>query len=99
MAGSTATMAGVVRHAIAAGLPVPEVAAAASTTPARVLGIDDRAGAICPGLEADLVVCDHAFRLRAVMAGGQWLSGAPKDPQGKASPSLRNAGPYSGGSG
>src|ERR1019366_593854 len=38
IAGSTATMAGVVRQAVAAGLPVPDVAAAASTTPARVLG-------------------------------------------------------------
>ena len=39
IAGSTATLADVVRHAIAAGLPVPDVAAAASTTPARVLGL------------------------------------------------------------
>src|SRR5439155_11386518 len=38
IAGSTATMAGVVRHAVAAGLPVIDVAAAASTNPARVLG-------------------------------------------------------------
>jgi N-acetylglucosamine-6-phosphate deacetylase len=73
IAGSTATMASVVRHAIAAGLPVPEVAAAASTTPARVLGIDDRTGALRPGLAADLVVCDDEFRLRAVMVRGQWL--------------------------
>ena len=58
IAGSTATMAGVVRHAIAAGLPVAEVAAAASTTPARVLGVGSRTGALCAGLDADLVVCD-----------------------------------------
>ncbi|HWM99474.1 MAG TPA: N-acetylglucosamine-6-phosphate deacetylase, partial [Streptosporangiaceae bacterium] len=48
IAGSTATMAGVVRHAIAAGLPVTEVAAAASTTPARVLGLGGRTGALRP---------------------------------------------------
>ena len=77
IAGSTATMAGVVRHAMAAGLSVPDVAAAASATPARVLGIDGRVGALCPCLEADLVICDDEFRLRAVMAGGQWLSGVP----------------------
>ena len=75
--GSTATMAGVVRHALAAGLPVTEVAAAASTTPARVLGIDDRTGALRPGLAADLVVCDAEFRLRAVMRQGRWLAGPP----------------------
>ena len=59
IAGLTATMASVVRHAVAAGLPVTDVAAAASTTPARVLGLDDRAGALCAGLDADLVVCDE----------------------------------------
>jgi N-acetylglucosamine-6-phosphate deacetylase len=77
IAGSTATMAGVVRHALAAGLPVTEVAAAASTTPARVLGIGDRTGALRPGLAADLVVCDDTFFLRAVMRQGQWLTGLP----------------------
>jgi len=73
IAGSTATMAGVVRHAVAAGLPVTEVAAAASTTPAGVLGLGDRTGALRPGLRADLVVCDENLRLRAVMRQGQWL--------------------------
>ena len=73
IAGSTATLADVVRHAIAAGLPVPDVAAAASTTPARVLGLADRTGALRPGLAADLVVCDDDFRPRAVMRHGEWL--------------------------
>jgi len=77
IAGSTATMEGVVRHAVAAGVPVPEVAAAASTTPARVLGLGDRTGALRPGLAADLVVCDDEFGLSAVMRHGQWLSGFP----------------------
>jgi N-acetylglucosamine-6-phosphate deacetylase len=77
IAGSTATMAGVVRHAVAAGLPVTEVAAAASTTPARVLGLSDRTGALHPGLAADLVVCDEDFRLHAVMRHGEWLGESP----------------------
>ena len=74
IAGSTATMAGVVQHAIAAGLPVTAAAAAASTTPARVLGLGDQTGALRPGLDADLVVCDEEFELRAVMRHGEWLS-------------------------
>jgi N-acetylglucosamine-6-phosphate deacetylase len=77
IAGSTATMASVVAHAAAAGVPVAEVAAAASTTPARVLGIGHRTGALRPGLTADLVVCDDEFGLRAVMRQGQWLTGPP----------------------
>jgi N-acetylglucosamine-6-phosphate deacetylase len=74
IAGSTATMASVVRHAVAAGLPVIDVAAAASTNPARVLGLAGRTGALCPGLDADLVVCDEAFGLRAVMRHGEWVT-------------------------
>ena len=46
----------------------------ASTTPARVLGLGDRTGALRPGLDADLVVCDEEFGLRAVMRHGEWLS-------------------------
>ena len=75
IAGSTATLADVVRHAIAAGLPVPDVAAAASTTPARILGLANRTGALRPGLAADLVVCDDDFRPSAVMRHGEWLTG------------------------
>lgn len=74
IAGSTATMASVVRHAVAAGLPVTDVAAAASTNPARVLGLAGRTGALSPGLDADLVVCDEAFGLRAVMRRGEWVT-------------------------
>ena len=74
IAGSTATMATVFRRAVAAGLPVPDAAAAASTTPARVLGLDDRIGALRAGRYADLVVFDEELRLRAVMRRGQWLS-------------------------
>jgi len=77
IAGSTATLADVVRHAVAAGLPVSDVAAAASTTPARVLGLADRTGALSPGLSADLVVCDDDFRPRAVMRHGEWLTAPP----------------------
>jgi N-acetylglucosamine-6-phosphate deacetylase len=74
IAGSTATMASVVRRAVAVGLPVIDVAAAASTNPARVLGLAERTGALCPGLDADLVVCDEAFGLRAVMRRGEWVT-------------------------
>ena len=78
-------MADVVRHAVAAGLPVTAVAAAASTTPARVLGLADRTGALRPGLDANLVVCDEEFRLRAVMRQGEWLERNPQDPAGVSS--------------
>lgn len=80
IAGSTATMAHVVRRAItSAGLPVTDVAAAAATTPARVAGLSSVTGAIEPGLAADLVVLDDTFRLVRTMARGTWVP-TPKPP-------------------
>jgi N-acetylglucosamine-6-phosphate deacetylase len=71
IAGSTATMDQVVRHAITAvGLSVPDAAAAASSTPARRLGLAGETGALRPGLSADLVLLDGDFRLRGVIARG-----------------------------
>lgn len=71
IAGSTATMDQVVRHAITAvGLRVPDVAAAASTTPARRLGLSAETGALVPGLAADIVLLDGDFRLTTVIASG-----------------------------
>ncbi len=71
IAGSTATMDQVVRHAITTvGLSVPDVAAAASTTPARRLGLSAEAGALHPGLSADMVLLNGDFRLTTVIASG-----------------------------
>jgi N-acetylglucosamine-6-phosphate deacetylase len=73
-AGSTLTMDAAVRRAVlAVGLPIEVAAAAASTTPARVLGLQDRCGAIAAGLAADLVVLDDDLRVQRVMVGGGWI--------------------------
>jgi len=74
LAGSTLTMDRAVRRAVAdLGLPIEVAAAAASTNPARLLGIDDRCGAIAVGLDADLVLLDDDLQVRRVMVGGAWL--------------------------
>jgi N-acetylglucosamine-6-phosphate deacetylase len=71
IAGSTATMDFVTRHAItSAGLDVATASQAASTTPARRLGLSAETGAIAPGLVADLVLLDEHFTLSAVMSRG-----------------------------
>jgi N-acetylglucosamine-6-phosphate deacetylase len=71
IAGSTATMDQVVRHAItSAGLTVAEVAAAASTTPARRLGLSSETGALVPDRSADVVLLDAEFQLQTVLSGG-----------------------------
>jgi N-acetylglucosamine-6-phosphate deacetylase len=43
-----------------------------SATPAAALGLND-VGALRAGLNADLVVLDRDWQVRAVMAGGAWL--------------------------
>ncbi len=75
LAGSTLTMDEAVRRAVLdVGLGIAAASAAASTHPARMLGIADRCGAIATGRAADLVVLDDDLRVRRVMAQGRWLS-------------------------
>jgi N-acetylglucosamine-6-phosphate deacetylase len=72
IAGSTASMEFVVRRAITSvGLSVTDVARAASTTPARRLGLDGVTGSLRAGLAADIVLLDSDFRLLTVIARGE----------------------------
>jgi N-acetylglucosamine-6-phosphate deacetylase len=74
LAGSTLTMDGALRRAVFdAGLDIKEAVTAASTTPARVLRVEDRAGSIEPGKDADLVVLDEGLEVVGVMAAGRWV--------------------------
>ncbi|MGV9387040.1 N-acetylglucosamine-6-phosphate deacetylase [Nonomuraea sp. NPDC003707] len=76
LAGSTLTMDATVRHAVRqVGIPIVDVATAASTTPARLLGIADRTGAIHPGKDADLVILDETLHVTTVIAGGEPVHG------------------------
>jgi len=73
LAGSTLTMTEAVRRAVqVSGLSVEAASAAASGNPARVLGLQDRVGAISAGRAADFVVLDDDLQVRAVMAAGAW---------------------------
>lgn len=78
LAGSTLTMGAAVRRAVLqVGLTVEQAVEAASATPARLLGLAGRAGAVAAGHDADLVVCDEQLQVTAVMRGGAWLAAAP----------------------
>ncbi len=73
IAGSTLTMDAAVRYAVReAGLPLLDVVHAASTAPARVLGLDD-VGALEPGRRADVVVLDAGLAVVRVMRAGAWI--------------------------
>lgn len=70
LAGSALTMdAAIRRMVVEAGIPLAEVVAAATSTPARLLGLGDR-GRLVPGCRADLVALDaHALTVEEV-----WIS-------------------------
>ncbi len=69
LAGSVLTLDAALRHAVAAGVALPEASRLVSGNAARYLGLADR-GALVPGLRADLVVLDAALRVREVWLGG-----------------------------
>jgi N-acetylglucosamine-6-phosphate deacetylase len=75
LAGSALTMDAAVRNVVhAAGVAVEHAVVAASTTPARLLGLSDR-GTIAPGRRADLVALTPALEVEAVWVGGELVHG------------------------
>lgn len=72
LAGSTMRLLDVVRHTVFhAAVPLGDAVAAATRTPARVLGLDGDRGTLAPGYRADLVVTDGMLRPRRVLVAGQ----------------------------
>jgi N-acetylglucosamine-6-phosphate deacetylase len=73
LAGGTSHAADLVRRCVVDADVDPVAAvAAATTTPAALLGLDDR-GNLATGLRADLVVLDRDWQVRRVMFGGGWV--------------------------
>lgn len=75
LAGTALTMDRAIRNL--AGCGATDLASAlfaASTTPARLLGLDDR-GVLAVGARADLVALDRELRVSAVWIGGQLVRG------------------------
>jgi N-acetylglucosamine-6-phosphate deacetylase len=73
LAGSVLTMDVALRRAVLeCGLDIGTASAAASTNPARAIGLTDR-GAIVPGARADLVHLDADLNVVRVMHGGRWV--------------------------
>ncbi len=73
IAGSTLTMDAALRRAVHAGISLEAACRMASTTPARTIGLGRVAGALVPGLRADLVVLDANLRVARVMRAGAWM--------------------------
>ncbi len=72
LAGTHLDMASALRKTVeVTGLPVTDVSAMASATPATFLSLQDRLGAIAPGQRADWVWLDTGLAPRATWIGGQ----------------------------
>ncbi|MBT0992692.1 amidohydrolase family protein [Cellulomonas sp. DKR-3] len=69
IAGGVAHLLDVVRHTVAAGVPLVDAVRAAATTPASVVGRSD-VGALVVGRRADVVVTDADLRPLRVLRGG-----------------------------
>jgi N-acetylglucosamine-6-phosphate deacetylase len=69
LAGSGVTMDTAVRITVAAGASLRRALLAASTNPARLLGLHDR-GVLAPGMRADMVALDADLQIEQVWAGG-----------------------------
>jgi N-acetylglucosamine-6-phosphate deacetylase len=70
LAGSSLTMNRGAKRMYDLGVPLTEVWQMASATPARLLGLADRKGALRAGMDADLIVLDRDFAVLAALVGG-----------------------------
>ena len=71
IAGSVLKLNHAVRNFMnATGCPVWEAVNAASLTPARAIGVDDRKGSLEPGKDADIFLADDNFEVIATYIGG-----------------------------
>jgi N-acetylglucosamine-6-phosphate deacetylase len=74
LAGGTSHLLDVVRRCVHAGIDLAAAVAAASSTPARALALDDQVGSLQPGRSADLLLVSDDLELVRVMRAGEWVS-------------------------
>ncbi|MDO6430802.1 N-acetylglucosamine-6-phosphate deacetylase [Flavitalea sp. BT771] len=73
-AGSVATADRLVRTMIRkAGVTLPEAVRMMTATPASILGLGDRKGALAPGMDADIVIFDQDINVHATIIKGEWV--------------------------
>lgn len=77
IAGSTLTMDAAVRRAVSAGLSLPDAVRAASTNPARVLGVSGELGSLEVGKRADVLTLSPALDVTFVHVGHAAAAGGP----------------------
>lgn len=74
LAGSAASMDAIVRHAVKdVKIPLIYAIKMASSTPAKVIGVNDKKGYVKENYDADLVVFDKDINIKAVMSNGEFI--------------------------
>jgi N-acetylglucosamine-6-phosphate deacetylase len=73
-AGSVATANQLVRNMVTlADVSLLDAVRMASTTPARIMGVDARKGSLTVGKDADIVIFDDQFTVQATLVNGQLI--------------------------
>jgi N-acetylglucosamine-6-phosphate deacetylase len=71
-AGSVATADRLVRNMVTlAQVPLPDAVRMITSTPARIMGMEDRIGALAPGMDADIVIFDEDIRIDTTIIKGE----------------------------
>lgn len=72
IAGSALTMIEAVKNAVqACGLRLTDAIKMATENPAKLLGLESKKGAIAAGMDADIVIFDEDFNVKATIIGGE----------------------------
>jgi len=75
-AGSVATCDRLVRTMMTmAGVPLPEAVKMMTNNPAKIMGVDDRKGALVEGLDADIAIFDEQINIQATIVNGKLVYG------------------------
>ncbi|MCL2708977.1 MAG: amidohydrolase family protein, partial [Defluviitaleaceae bacterium] len=73
-AGSVAAADALVRNMVEiAGVPLAEAVEMATSTPAKILGLDSRKGKLERGCDADVVIFGENIEIERVIAGGETI--------------------------
>jgi N-acetylglucosamine-6-phosphate deacetylase len=70
-AGSVATADRLLRVMVKAGIPLVEAVRMMTATPARMIGVGDRKGALAAGMDADVILFDDQIEVGLTMVGGR----------------------------
>lgn len=74
LAGSASSMDTILRNAVKqVGIPLTDAVKMASSTPAKIIGIDNRKGYIKENYDADLVIFDKNLNIKNVLVNGKFI--------------------------